>query len=256
VKAIDDAGASYDFAKAADTLYHFVWSELCDWYLELAKSGSAERQRAAKATMYHVLETTLRVAHPMIPFITEEIWQRLPRREGDEASIMISPWPRADAAIVDEAAERDMAVLQEIVSEIRRFRHDHQISPRQRIDVVVAQGPAADLVARYAEEVKSIAVLSDVRTGPRPDGWSRAMAGPTEIYLPLGELVDTGAERSRLEREIDDAGKLAERARSKLDNPRFAAGAPPEVVEKTRGQLAEHETRIEKLRAQLAELAE
>ena len=252
---IDEAETAYDFARGAETLYHFVWSELCDWYLELAKTGSDERRTAARAVFYHVLEATLRAAHPMIPFVTEEIWQKLPRREGDAASIMISPWPATDASHHDEDAEREMAMLQEVVSEIRRFRHDHQISPRQQIEVVIAQGPAADIVLRYAGEVKALAGLSGLRAGSRPDGWSRALAGSTEIYLPLGELVDVGAERTRLEREIGDAAKLADRARAKLDNPRFAEGAPADVVDKTRGQLAEQESRMEKLRSQLADLS-
>ena len=255
VRAIDEAGAAYDFARGAETLYHFVWSELCDWYLELAKTGSTERRAAARAVFYHVLEAILRSAHPMIPFVTEEIWQKLPRREGDAESIMISPWPHADDARVDEDAERDMGVLQDVVSEIRRFRHDHQIAPRQQIDVVIGEGRAADIVLRYADEVSTLATLSSLRAGSRPDGWSRALAGATEIYLPLGDLVDVGAERTRLEREIAEAGKLADRARAKLDNPRFAEGAPTDVVEKTRGQLAEQETRIEKLQAQLADLS-
>src|SRR5581483_4667840 len=252
---IDEAETAYDFARGAETLYHFVWSELCDWYLELAKTGSDERRTAARAVFYHVLEATLRAAHPMIPFVTEEIWQKLPRREGDAASIMISPWPATDASHHDEDAGREMAMLQEVVSEIRRFRHDHQISPRQQIEVVIAQGPAADIVLRYAGEVKALAGLSGLRAGSRPDGWSRALAGSTEIYLPLGELVDVGAERTRLEREIGDAAKLADRARAKLDNPRFAEGAPADVVDKTRGQLAEQESRMEKLRSQLADLS-
>src|SRR5439155_11059780 len=125
----------------------------------------------------------------MIPFVTEEIWQKLPRRDGDASSIMISPWPQGDDARVDEGAERDMAVLQEVVSEIRRFRHDHQIPPRRQIDVVIAEGPAADIVLRYADEVCALAMLSGLRAGSRPDGWSRALAGSAEIYLPLGELV-------------------------------------------------------------------
>jgi valyl-tRNA synthetase len=254
LREIDEASAAYDFAKAAETLYHFVWSELCDWYLELAKVGSDDRRRAARAVFYHVLEATLRAAHPIMPFVSEEIWQRLPRREGDAPSIMVASWPSADDSLVDEGAEREMSLLQDVVSEIRRFRHDHQIAPRRRIEVVVAEGEAADLVLRYADEVTALAGLSGVRAGVRPDGWSRAIAGGAEIYLPLGELVDVDAERSRLEREIAEADKLADRARTKLANPRFAQGAPADVVEKTRASLAEQEGRLEKLRAQLADL--
>jgi valyl-tRNA synthetase len=255
VKAINEGSDVYDFSKAADALYHFVWSEFCDWYLEMAKSVSTERRQAVGATLYHVLETSLRLAHPMIPFVTEEIWQRLPRRENDAESIMISPWPSPDEAWMDADAEREMAVLQEIVVEVRRFRHEHKIPPSKRISAVIkADGALAGLVATHTAELTALALLDELRTGERPDGWSRVVAGSAEIYLPLAELVDVDTERTRLTNEIDATTALAERARGKLDNPGFSKGAPAEVVEKTRGQLAEHEAKVERLRTQLDEL--
>jgi valyl-tRNA synthetase len=186
-----------------------------------------------------------------MPFITEEIWQRLPRPDDAPESIMVAPWPSGRRDDVDEAAEREMEQLQGIVVEIRRFRADHRIPPRQRIDVVVAEGPHSDLLERHAEELKALASISDIRVGAQPAGWSRAVAGTTEIYLPLGELVDVGAERARLEREIDEEEKLADRARTKLDNPNFASGAPADVVDKVRQQLEEHSERATMMRAQL-----
>src|SRR4029077_2822390 len=106
--------------------------------------------------------------------VTEEIWQRLPRHEGDPESIMIATWPSADLA-VDEEAEQEMELLQSICVELRRFRHDHHIPPRQRLDVVFADGPAARLAERYPEEIKALASLGDVRVGSQPDGWSRVV---------------------------------------------------------------------------------
>jgi valyl-tRNA synthetase len=255
-KTLEDVGQAFDafdLSKAADSIYQFVWSEFCDWYLEMAKAGS-DRRPGVRATIHRVLETTLRLAHPLIPFITEEIWQRLPRRSDDPESIMVAEWPAADPALADESAEAQMEELQSIVSEIRRFRHDHRIPPRQRLEVVVGQGPAAAAVEGYAEEIKVLASLSRIDVGVQPEGWSRAVAGATEVYLPLGELVDLGAERSRLEREIADEDKLAERARAKLDNPKFTAGAPGDVVEKARAQLEAHAERAARLRAQLEEM--
>jgi valyl-tRNA synthetase len=254
---ISSALDAYDFAKAARALYQFVWSEFCDWYVEMSKLPlqSDDAAPTTRAVLCEVLEGTLRLAHPIIPFISEELWQQLPRRAGDTESVMIAKWPD-DLGERDSGAESDMEVIKELVTEIRRFRHDHHVPPRQRISVVVEEGPAAGLVADYAEELKALASLSDIRVGTQPAGWSRAVAGPTEVYLPLGELVDLGAELSRLEREIAEASKLAERAKTKLDNPKFAQGAPPEIVAKTRSQLDEHEARLTKLREQLQELVQ
>jgi valyl-tRNA synthetase len=256
IEAVEDASETYDFSKAADALYHFVWADFCDWYLEMAKTGTGEREGAVRATINHVLETSLRLAHPMIPFVTEEIWQRLPRRTGDPESIMVAGWPAKQPELIDEAAGRDVELLQSIVLEIRRFRHEHRIPPNQRIEAVVgAAGAAAGLVERQAEELKALARLSDVRVGEHPAGWSRVIADDVDVYLPLGDVIDADAERARIERDIDEATKLADRARAKLGNPKFIEGAPSDVVEKVRGQLAEHEARIEKLRSQLGELS-
>ena len=249
VKTVNDANEAYNFQRAADTLYHFVWSEFCDWYLEMAKTAPTR----AAATLKHVLEVSLRLAHPMMPFITEEIWQLLPKSDASE-SIMIAPWPSAMDDRIDPGAEREMELLQTIVVEIRRFRHEHNIPPRQRLEIVVADGPASGVASRYADELKTLALLSEVTVGAQPDGWSRIVAGPTEVFLPLVGTIDVDAERSRLGREIDEALKLADRAKAKLDNPKFSSGAPPEIVEKTKGQLAEHSERVDRLRAQLAEL--
>jgi valyl-tRNA synthetase len=255
IRTVDEALDTYEFSEAAQAIYQFIWSEFCDWYLEMAKLGlQSERAATVAATLYDVLEQTLRLAHPTMPFITEEIWQRLPRPDDAPESIMVAPWPSGRRDDVDEAAEREMEQLQGIVVEIRRFRADHRIPPRQRIDVVVAEGPHSDLLERHAEELKALASISDIRVGAQPAGWSRAVAGTTEIYLPLGELVDVRAERARLEREIDEEEKLADRARTKLDNPNFASGAPADVVDKVRQQLEEHSERATMMRAQLEDL--
>jgi valyl-tRNA synthetase len=191
----------------------------------------------------------------MIPFITEEIWQRLPRREGEAGSIMVSSWPEPDDVWLDAEAERDMTALQELVVEVRRFRHEHRIPPSRRISAVVkGEGALAELVSAHEGELKALALLDDLRAGERPDGWSRVVAGSAEVYLPLAEFVDVGAERQRLANEIEATTALANRARGKLDNPGFAKGAPADVVEKTRGQLADHEAKIERMRSQLDEL--
>ncbi|MGH2760865.1 MAG: valine--tRNA ligase [Actinomycetota bacterium] len=256
VIAVDGALERYEFSEAARSLYEFAWSEFCDWYLEMAKLATEERERATSAVLHNVLETTLRMLHPMTPFITEEIWQRLPRKAGDPESIMVAPWPGARHGHIDAGAEDDMAFLQEIVVEIRRFRHEHGIPPSKRIDAVISvHGRFAELVTERSNELKALARLESLAIGSQPPSWSRTVAGQAEIYLPLGELVDVGAERQRLEREIREEEALVERARSKLDNPKFTAGAPPEVVAKAQAQRDEHAERARRLRAQLEELS-
>jgi valyl-tRNA synthetase len=253
--AFDEAIESFEFSEAADILYHFVWDDFCDWYLEMAKLGMEARRESVAATLHHVLEAALRMAHPMIPFITEEIWQKLPKRAGAPDSIVIAEWPRAETDRLDPGAEAEMDLLQSVVLEIRRFRHEHKIGPRQQIAAVVRADPEHQaLIGANTEELKGLAALSELRTGEQPAGWSRVATGGVEVYLPLGELVDVGAERERMERGLAEAEELAKRAQTKLDNPKFVGGAPPDVVEKVRAQLAEHEDRAARLRAQLVAL--
>ncbi len=255
VMAVDAALERFEFSEAAHSLYEFAWSEFCDWYLEMAKLATGPRHASVGSVLLEALETTLRLAHPIMPFITEEIWQRLPRREGEPDSIMVAPWPEPVHAWIDADAEADMAFLQEIVIEVRRFRHEHGIPPRKQIAAVVsAKGSFAELVSVHSEELSVLAGLESIALGSQPVGWSRTVAGQAEVYLPLGELVDVGAERQRLEKEIAEENALVERARAKLDNPKFTSGAPADVVSKTRKQFEEHAERASRLRAQLEEL--
>jgi valyl-tRNA synthetase len=257
-EAVSGALDDFQFAEAARAIYHFVWEEFCDWYLEMAKIGlRGGRAGAVRAVLYHVLETSLRLLHPIMPFVTEEIWQRLPRAADDPESIMVAAWPGPEATGLDTQAEEQLGTLQDIVVEIRRFRHEHGLSPRHRIDAAIV-GPESvrRLVERYADELKVLAWLSDARVASDAPGagWSRVIAGAAQVYLPLAP-ADVEAERARLERRITEAEQLAEQARRKLDNPAFVAKANPDAVAKARGQLAEQEQRAAKLRAQLEELA-
>jgi len=203
-----------------------------------------------------VLQSSLRLAHPVMPFITEEIWQRLPRRDGDPPALIVAGWPQARASWIDAQAEEEMAFLQELVVELRRFRHEHAIAPQRRIDVVVhAAGAFGALIEAHAAEVRALAWLSDIRLGDPPgEGWSRIVAGHAEAFVPLGEYVDITSERNRLSKEIGGLTDAMQTNRRKLDNPRFVAGAPDEVVEKARRAVTEGEEKLARLRAQLEEL--
>jgi valyl-tRNA synthetase len=256
--AVDGALDAYESSEAARSLHQFIWSEFCDWYLEVSKLSLADPNRApsARAVLYEVLETSLRLLHPVMPFITEEIWQRLPKRADAPASLMIAAWPDV-AGSLDAEAEEAMSFLQQAVVEIRRFRHDHGIAPRARIEAVaVAPQAAAAILGEHRSSIESLAGLQSLVLADAPPGtgWSRVVAGAAEIWLPLSAVADPEAERQRLARSIADAEAKAERSRGKLANKGFLSGAPPEVVAGVRDQLSESEERLAKLKAQLAEL--
>jgi valyl-tRNA synthetase len=230
---VDRALDAYELADAARAIYHFIWSELCDWYVEMAKLAlDGPRAEAAASTLRYVFDRALRLLHPITPFVTEELWQRLPRRSDDPESIMVAAWPQAEGTHVDTDSEAHMAFLQAAVLEIRRFRHEHHIPPRRKIDAVVnADGRVAELVENHAEELKALAWLSNVRIGEHPDGWSRVIAEGTDVYLPLADVIDVAAERSRLERDIARGGRQGARA------ARRASCARRQAANATRGAL-------------------
>ncbi|HVE92563.1 MAG TPA: valine--tRNA ligase [Actinomycetota bacterium] len=258
VRAADAAMDSYEFAEAARSIYQFVWSEFCDWYLEMAKLGLRDESTApaVRSVLHHVLDTTLRLLHPLMPFVTEEIWQRLPGR-GDDESIMTASWPADERMHLDPDAEQRMVLLQELVVEIRRFRHEHSVAPRTKIDaVVVAPAAHAQTIQLHSQELRALAGLEELTLAEASPGtgWSRIVVGQAEVYLPLTAVADPAAERGRLTKSIFDLQAQADRANAKLDSPGFMDRAPSDVVDKVRGQLAEAQARIEKLRAQLEQL--
>lgn len=247
-QGVDRALENFEFAEAARLLHQFCWSQFCDWYLELAKLSLPNEQTSA--VLGFTLETTLRLLHPIMPFVTEELWQKLP---GSGESIMVSAWPASLEHLKDTDAEEQMQNIQDVIVEIRRFRHDHQIAPKRRIEAIFTG--ASEVLKENVGAVRALAGLAEVkfeREPPRGD-WSQLSAPSATIYLPLTG-VDLTAERARLETQIEAAKALAGKARIKLDNPKFREGAPGDVVEKVTAQLAEHEAKVAGLTSQLAEL--
>jgi len=248
---------SYRFNDAANALYQFVWSELCDWYLEIAKpalyqTDDPARRRATQHTLVTTLETTLRLLHPFMPFITEEIWQRLPH-DGD--SIMIAPYPKAVRRRVDAAAERDMAVLMGAVAAIRTIRGEMRVPPGVTLAVTAkTAGTHGALLREHAALVQALAraTLTVDPRAARPRASALGVVGGTELYVTLEGVVDLGAERQRLEKEIRRAEEAIAFGRAKLARPEFAERAPAEIVEKEREKLVEQEALRDKLVASLA----
>ncbi|PPD11764.1 valine--tRNA ligase [Methylophilus sp.] len=259
---VERAFNDYRFDLAAKAIYEFVWDQYCDWYLEIAKvqiqGGSDAEQRATRRTLLRVLETILRLAHPIIPFVTEEIWQTIApmtdlkdKSRGTE-SIMLQVYPKADPEKIDEQAEAWVATLKTAVEACRSLRGEMSISPAAKVPLIAA-GDAAQLAA-YAPYLKSLAKLENVDiVAELPEADAPVMlAGDFKLMLKVE--IDIAAEKERLGKEIARLQGEIAKANGKLGNESFVARAPAAVVEQEKARLADFTASLEKLQAQLAKL--
>jgi valyl-tRNA synthetase len=249
---------AYRFNDAAGAIYQFLWGEFCDWYLEIAKldlyrSDDPARRLATQHALVTTLEATLRLLHPFMPFITEEIWQRLPH-DGD--SIMIAPYPKVVRRRVDSEAEREMAVVMSVVTAIRNIRGEMRVAPGLTLSAIVKPGPQAptELVRANAPLIQTLAraAVTVDADASRPRNSALGVIGDIEVYVALEGVVDLGAERQRLEKEIKRAEEAIAFGRAKLSRPEFAERAPAEIVDKEREKVAQQEALREKLVASLS----
>jgi valyl-tRNA synthetase len=248
----------YRFDQAAHDLYHFVWDELCDWYLEAAKPdlASPERAPAARGVLLEVLETALRLLHPIIPFVTEELWRRLPH-EGP--ALAVARWPRPDPARRDAAAEAEMGRLVRLVTALRTIRASYEVEPRRRIPATVVATESADraFVLAHASLVRDLARLERLDVVEGALEAARTIRQPVdglELRVPMEGLFDLAAERARLAREKARATSERQALQRKLDNPQFVERAKPEVVDEARRRVGELAARLAQVEHVLAEL--
>ncbi len=260
--AVEKGFSDYRLDTVANTIYDFVWNEFCDWYLEIAKvqiqTGTPDQQRATRRTLVRVLEAILRLAHPIIPFVTEALWQAVAPVAGKTGdSIAIAPYPQAQPANIDETAEAEMARLKALVDACRTLRGEMNVSPALRLPLYVVGDTA--FVEGIAPALKALAKLSEVKVFADETSWqAAAQSAPVAVVgdarLALFMQVDVAAEKLRLGKEMARLEGEMAKAQAKLGNEAFVAKAPPAVIEQEKKRMADFSAALQKIRDQVQRL--
>ncbi|HCH00149.1 MAG TPA: hypothetical protein DE036_10410 [Actinobacteria bacterium] len=261
VSQVEDSLRVYNVAEASRLIYDFFWSDYADWYIELAKPRLYQkddpRQRlVAQNLLVEIMDVTLRLLHPFMPFITEEIWQKFP---GTGESIVIAPWPRMDGSRIDMGAESQMDVVQRVTSSIRAIKSVLGIALTKPVTALLKTTDADKqaILEKDASYIKELAWVEELIISPditKPEHAAVDVAPGVEIFIPLAGLVDIEEEKKRLGKELAKTQTDAEKTRKKLSNPQFMEKAAPEVVEKEKAKLIEFDEKISKLTKQLESL--
>ena len=258
----------YRFDHAAQTLYDFVWNEYCDWYLELSKpvlwddTSSNELRQGTLRTLLEVLETILRLMHPLMPFITEEIWQNVAPRLGISGdTIMLAQWPEADHDLINGDAEAEMEWLKSIIVAVRTIRSESNIPPGDELGLILGNTVTEDSarVTRHTQALAKLAKVASItiaKPGEEQPPTLSALAGTIEVMVPMAGVIDVDKELARLAKELDRLTAEQGRLTGKLSNDNFVARAPADVVDKERAKLADIETSISSVTAQKSKMEE
>ena len=260
---------AYQYGEAGRRIYDFLWGEFCDWYVEVSKlrlyGDQVARAEAARGVLLEVLEGSLGLLHPFMPFVTEELWQYLtatPYAQGDGygPALIVAPYPEADRAALDGQAEAAFDLVMELIRVVRNARAERGVEPGRWVEAIVVGGRHTGTLQSQAEVISRLARVNPEKLlvteylDVRPRQAVTLVVGEVEAYLPLAGLVDIAAERARLQRALDEAAAEIARAEGKLTNEQFVTRAPPEVVEKERQRLALAQEEAQRLRARVEEL--
>jgi valyl-tRNA synthetase len=251
---------SFRFNDAMHTLYAFVWGEFCDWYIEFAKprlfkSNDPDAKAVAAGTAVFMLDQILRLLHPVMPFITEEIWQALPKPADGQPTLMQSPFPVFVETWLDPVAEAEIELIQETIGAVRTIRSEMNVPPEKKASLLIRGGAdRTSVLVRHESLIRQLASVSSIETGEslkRPPESAAAVVRDLEVFVPLEGLIDVALERQRLTKEIDRLGKLLEGLNIKLNNPEFTNRAPAQVVEKEKQKQNDFRQTLDRLRASL-----
>ena len=261
IQAVSDYLEKFELGEAGRLIYDFIWGEVCDWYIELAKprlynKENAAERATAQSVLCKVLGDAMKLLHPYMPFITEEIWQHLPH-EGK--SIMIAPWPKADDKLIDDTVEKQMTVIMDSIKAIRNMRAEVNAAPGHKAPAtVLVDEDLKDVFKAHGSYIQQLGTVDDLTIGgmddTAPENAMAAVVNGAKVYLPLKGLIDVDKDLARLQKELDGAEKEAKRAAGKLSNQNFLSKAPAEVVEKEKTKQAEVLARIDGLKERMETL--
>jgi valyl-tRNA synthetase len=260
VEELDDALENYKFYEAANKIYHFIWGEFCDWYIELVKPSLKQGNRTSEAVLVDTLDQILRLLHPFMPFITEEIWQHIP---SSDKSLVMASFPRAKKGLRDEGAEREMRFLQEAIVGIRTIRAENRIPPKKKVDLLVrvkderkvGKKAEAEIIRHTMEYIQTLANIRQVEIlehFPKEKKLLKGIAGSWEIAIPIEEGVfNLEQEKQRLEKELSKIELDIEKIETRFNNTNFLNRAPKEVIKEAKGKLRDLQGKKTKLEESL-----
>lgn len=253
---LNEALDQYKFYEAADKIYHFVWHEFCDWYIELAKPALKEGRKATASVMAETLDKILTLLHPFMPFITEEIWQHLPQTD---KSLALASFPEENKSLEDKEAEEEMRYLQDIIVEVRTIRAENRVPPKQKIELWLKEAPGLDKerISQHQTYIQTLASVSQIKFLKKiPDEKEllKGMAGNWEMAIPIKETFNLEQEKLRLKRELSKVQAEIEKIGVRLQSDSFMARAPEAVVKETRARLEELKHKKHKIEENLKNL--
>jgi len=247
----------FHFNEAAKVLYDFTWNDFCDWYIEIAKirffSKDTHAADISRKVAIHVLKTVLSILHPFAPFISEELWAHI--KDKDETDLIVSNWPEIDEKLIDENAEKEMTLLQEVISGIRTVRSRMNIPPTKKSELIArCDSGMAEFLTKYQTVISSLAQISSVQADKdhtKPEQSATVVIGKNELYIPLGGLINLDVEKSRLQKRADEIDGHLNSITMKLSNKQFVKKAPKQVVDREKEKQEEMSAELEKVNANL-----